>query len=61
MYLTKLIKSKSFNNKGFTLVEIIVVIAIISILALIAVPSYIGYKEKAEKQVCNTNTLQFQK
>ena len=28
------------NNKGFTLIELIVVIAIIAILAAVAVPSY---------------------
>ncbi len=36
------------SNKGFTLVELIVVIAILAILAGVAVPAYTGYIEKAE-------------
>ena len=37
------------GNKGFTLVEIIVVVAIIGILSLIIVPRLSGYTKKAEK------------
>ena len=35
------------SNKGFTLVELIVVIAILAILAGIAIPAYSGYIKKA--------------
>ena len=35
------------NNKGFTLVEILVVVIIVAILAAIAVPIYMRYVEKA--------------
>ena len=37
------------SNKGFTLVELIVVIAILAILAGIAVPAYSGYIKKANE------------
>ncbi|AAK78965.1 prepilin-type N-terminal cleavage/methylation domain-containing protein [Clostridium acetobutylicum] len=37
------------NNKGFTLIELIIVIAILAILAAILVPSISAYKIKAEK------------
>ena len=36
------------SNKGFTLVELIVVIAILAILAGIAIPAYSGYMDKAK-------------
>ena len=35
------------NNKGFTLVELIIVIAIIAILTAVAAPQYIKYVDKA--------------
>ena len=38
---------KKNNNKGFTLVELIVVLVILAILAAILVPALLGYIDKA--------------
>lgn len=42
--------TRNKNNKGFTLVELIVVLAILAILAAMLVPSLTGYIDKAKKK-----------
>lgn len=43
------------NNKGFTLIELIVVIAILGVLALILVPQFMGYVDDADIQTQRSN------
>ncbi len=42
-------KKISGNNKGFTLVELIVVLVILAILAAVLVPALLGYIDRAKK------------
>ena len=46
----EMIMKKMKENKGFTLVELIVVIVILAILAAILVPALLGYIDKAKGQ-----------
>ena len=38
---------KKMNNKGFTIVELVIVIAVIAILAAVMIPTFSGIIEKA--------------
>ena len=42
------IKNTIKNEKGFTLVELIVVIAILAVLAAVAIPNYMSYQHRSK-------------
>ena len=47
---------KGLSNKGFTLVELVVVVAIVGILAGVLIPSIVGYIDKAEVSAAEQET-----
>lgn len=52
-------EQKSLTNKGFSLVELIIVVAIMAVLIGVLAPQYLRYVEKSRLQKDNTSISEF--
>jgi prepilin-type N-terminal cleavage/methylation domain-containing protein len=56
----KEMEMKKMSQKGFTLVEIMIVVAIIGLLAAIAIPSFMKARTTSQQKACINNLRQIE-
>ena len=54
----RIMKERKMNNKGFSLVELIIVIAIMAILIVVLAPQYLKYVEKSRNSTDVSNATE---
>src|ERR687892_2857847 len=53
--MLKAIQNRTRDDKGFTLIELMVVVLIIAILIAIAIPTFLGMRRRAQDRAAQSN------
>jgi type IV pilus assembly protein PilA len=53
--LLKMLRNRMQDDKGFTLIELMVVVLIIAILIAIAIPTFLGLRERAQDRAAQSD------
>jgi type IV pilus assembly protein PilA len=53
--LLKMLRQRIQDDKGFTLIELMVVVLIIAILIAIAIPTFLGLRQRAQDRAAQSN------
>jgi len=55
LVLTMMLKRETLSQRGFTLVETLIVLLIVGVLAVIAIPRITSSSDAAKRNVCESN------